>query len=242
MCESTPLVAVRTTRRQPAGANKAIMTEYQKFRVAGEKGLRGTVFTTSRFLDESEFKLMRLDDGREFMIPSEALVSRPDGSYQLQLPVSELDRYSTIETHPSGTQRSDNEKRPPEIGASRQDSQVLPAIEERLRVEKRPVDTGRVMIHKHVTSTESTVDEPLLRENYDVQHVPVNRIIDHPPEIRHEGDTTIIPVLEEVLVVEKRLILREELHIVRRREEHRDPQKVTLRKENVEVEKVKNSK
>jgi uncharacterized protein (TIGR02271 family) len=99
-----------------------------------------------------------------------------------------------------------------------------------------------VLIHKHVTSAESTVDEPLLRDNYDVQHVPVNRIIDCAPEIRHEGDTTIIPVLEEVLVVEKRLILREELHIVRRREEHRDPQKVTLRKENVEVEKVKSSK
>jgi uncharacterized protein (TIGR02271 family) len=212
------------------------MTEYQKFRVAGERGLRGTVFTTSRFLDESEFKLMRLDDGREFMIPSDALASMPDGSYRLQLPVSELDRYSAINTHRSST---DNSEKRMDGGTGRQESQVLPAIEERLEVGKKPVETGRVLIHKHVTSTESTVDEPLLRDNYDVQHVPVNRIIDSPPEIRHEGDTTIIPVLEEVLVVEKRLILREELHIVRRREEHRDPQKVTLRKENVEVERVK---
>jgi uncharacterized protein (TIGR02271 family) len=212
------------------------MTEYQKFRVAGERGLRGTVFTTSRFLDESEFKLMRLDDGREFMIPSDALASMPDGSYRLQLPVSELDRYSAINTHRSST---DNSEKRMDGGTGRQESQVLPAIGERLEVGKKPVETGRVLIHKHVTSTESTVDEPLLRDNYDVQHVPVNRIIDSPPEIRHEGDTTIIPVLEEVLVVEKRLILREELHIVRRREEHRDPQKVTLRKENVEVERVK---
>jgi uncharacterized protein (TIGR02271 family) len=211
------------------------MTEYQKFRVAGERGLRGTVFTTSRFLDESEFKLMRLDDGREFMIPSDALASMPDGSYRLQLPVSELDRYSAINTHRSST---DNSEKRMDGGTGRQESQVLPAIGERLEVGKKPVETGRVLIHKHVTSTESTVDEPLLRDNYDVQHVPVNRIIDS-PEIRHEGDTTIIPVLEEVLVVEKRLILREELHIVRRREEHRDPQKVTLRKENVEVERVK---
>jgi uncharacterized protein (TIGR02271 family) len=213
------------------------MTEYQKFRVTGERGLRGTVFTTSRFLDESEFKLMRLDDGREFMIPSDALASMPDGSYRLQLPVSELDRYSAIETRRSNTENS--EKRKPDSGAGRPESQVLPAMEERLEVGKMPVETGRVLIHKHVTSAESTVDEPLVRDNYDVQHVPVNRIIDNPPEIRHEGDTTIIPVLEEVLVVEKRLILREELHIVRRREEHRDPQKVTLRKENVEVQRVK---
>src|SRR5438445_4341558 len=149
------------------------MTEYQKFRVAGERGLRGTVFTTSRFLDESEYKLMRLDDGREFMIPSDALASMPDGSYRLQLPVSELERYSAIETRRSGTGTP-----PPDSGASRQESQVLPAMEERLEVGKRPVETGRVLIHKHVTSAESTVDEPLVRDNYDVQHVPVNRIID----------------------------------------------------------------
>lgn len=36
------------------------------------------------------------------------------------------------------------------------------------------------------------------------------------PEIRTEGDVTIVPVLEEVLVVEKRLVLKEELHIRRR--------------------------
>src|SRR5438445_13164063 len=113
------------------------MTEYQKFRVAGERGLRGTVFTTSRFLDESEYKLMRLDDGREFLIPSDALASMPDGSYRLQLPVSELDRYGKIETQSRSTEplstgpsRPVNEpaiteQRPPDGETNRQGSRVL---------------------------------------------------------------------------------------------------------------------
>ncbi len=202
------------------------MTEYKKFRMVGEGGLRGTVYAASRFLDESELKLIRLDDGQEFMIPSVALASRPDGSYQLQIPVSELDRYGKV------PQRSDEG-----IQSGRR---IIPAIEEHFSVHKQPVETGRVRVHKHVETTEATVNEPLFRERFEVKHVPVNRMVDHPPEIRHDGETTILPVLEEVLVVEKHLILREELHITRKREEYRDPQNITLRKEEIEVERVDN--
>jgi stress response protein YsnF len=62
--------------------------------------------------------------------------------------------------------------------------------------------------------------------------------VDEPVPTRTEGETTIIPVMEEVLVVEKRLRLKEELHVTRRRTEHRDPQRVTLRSERVEVERT----
>ena len=50
----------------------------------------------------------------------------------------------------------------------------------------------------------------------------IKRIVDQPAEIRQDGDTLIIPLMEEVLVVEKRLMLREELHIKRRRESKAD--------------------
>jgi stress response protein YsnF len=46
----------------------------------------------------------------------------------------------------------------------------------------------------------------------------------------------IIPLLEEVLVIEKRLILREEVHIKKRHREVHAPQEVLLRKEEVEIE------
>jgi stress response protein YsnF len=44
----------------------------------------------------------------------------------------------------------------------------------------------------------------------------MGRMVETAPEIRTESDVTILPVVEEVLVVEKRLVLKEELHIRRR--------------------------
>lgn len=60
--------------------------------------------------------------------------------------------------------------------------------------------------------------EQLYREDCDIRRVPVKRIIEAPVEARYEGDVLIVPMMEEVLVVEKRLMLREELHITRRRQ------------------------
>jgi len=82
------------------------------------------------------------------------------------------------------------------------------------------------------------VDLPLLKEHVDIRRVTVGRDIDDFPAIRYEGETTIIPVVEEVLVVERRLRLKEEIHITRRREREQHQQNVTLRREEVELERL----
>lgn len=73
-----------------------------------------------------------------------------------------------------------------------------------------------------------TRDEPLFQEDVEVERIPVNRFIDGPVETRQEGDLTIVPVVEEVLTVQKRLLLKEEVHIRRRRAEVREPRRVVL--------------
>lgn len=78
----------------------------------------------------------------------------------------------------------------------------------------------------------SVTEEPLFREDCDVSRVSVRRLIDKPVEPRMEGDTLIVPLMEEVLVLEKRLLLREELHIKRRREQNSSP--ATIRREELE--------
>jgi uncharacterized protein (TIGR02271 family) len=118
------------------------------------------------------------------------------------------------------------------------DSVVVPVMEEELRVGKRVVETGRVRIHKTVHEHEEVVDEPLMREEYDVERVPVDEFVDAPVGPRHEGETLIVPVLEEVLVVEKRLVVREELRITRRRTEEHKPQRVKLLSEEISVERT----
>jgi stress response protein YsnF len=82
------------------------------------------------------------------------------------------------------------------------------------------VDTERgVRVHKSVTEREEQVVQLLYRESLDVQRIPRNEVVDRAPPVRHEGDTLVIPVCEEVLVLEKRLLLKEEIR-VGRREQH----------------------
>jgi uncharacterized protein (TIGR02271 family) len=100
------------------------------------------------------------------------------------------------------------------------------------------VETGRVRIRKVIHEWDEVVDPPLWREDVVVERVPVNHVIEAPVPIRTEGDTLIVPLLEEVLVVEKRLLLKEELHLTKRRLETHMPQRVTLRREEPVVERI----
>jgi stress response protein YsnF len=115
----------------------------------------------------------------------------------------------------------------------------VPVVQERLEVGTRTVDTGRgVRIHKCVAENPVTIDERLLRDEVEVSHVPVDRIVapEEAPAVRYEGETLVVPVLEEVLVVERRLRIKEELHITVSRREERHVETVMLKSEQVRVE------
>jgi stress response protein YsnF len=114
----------------------------------------------------------------------------------------------------------------------------VPVFQENVHVDKRLVDTGRgVRIHKTVAEIPVHIDERLLSEAIDVTRVPVDRIValDQAPQTRYEGDTMIVPILEEVLVVERRLRIKEELHITKTRRETHHTDTVLLKTEQVEV-------
>jgi uncharacterized protein (TIGR02271 family) len=118
------------------------------------------------------------------------------------------------------------------------DHEVITLAAEELKVSKRQITRGRVVVRKQVLSHEAVVDDPLLLERLEVNRVPINALVEAAEPPRTEGDTTIIPFYEEVLVVEKRLLLSEELHVTRHRSERRDPQRVTLRREEAVVERL----
>lgn len=116
---------------------------------------------------------------------------------------------------------------------------MIPVVQEELDVSKRRVETGSgARVVRTVEEREALVDEALAREEVEVERVPVNRAVDAPVAVRYDGDTMIVPVLEEVLVVEKRLMLREEIRITRRKSEFREPQRVVLRREHATVERI----
>jgi stress response protein YsnF len=119
---------------------------------------------------------------------------------------------------------------------SKATADVVPIVEEELRVSKRQVVKGRVRVRTVVDTVEEVVRETLRSETVEVTRVPIDREVTEAPTVRTEGDVTIVPVLEEVLVVEKRLVLKEELHLRRKLETETFEQPVTLRKQRVEVE------
>jgi uncharacterized protein (TIGR02271 family) len=118
------------------------------------------------------------------------------------------------------------------------ESAIIPVIQERAVVKKRVVETGRVRIRKQVREYEEHLDIPHVREEVRVDRVPVDRVIESAPEVRTEGEVTIIPLVEERYVLEKRLVLVEELHVRRERHETHRPEVVKVLKEEVEVERL----
>lgn len=115
---------------------------------------------------------------------------------------------------------------------------TVPKVQEELRVEVREVDTGGVRVHKTVNEQPQQIEEHLRREEVDVKHVPIDRIVSlsEAPSARQEGDTLIVPILEEVLVVEKRCRIKEEIHITRSQRTERHVETVVLRSEDVTIE------
>ena len=115
---------------------------------------------------------------------------------------------------------------------------VIPVFEEELSVAKRVVETARVQVSRVTHSHQHMVDELLKQEKVEVERVPVNQPIEAMPSIRQEGDVTIIPVVEEVLKVERRLILKEEVRIRRIQQTERYQEQVTLRRQEALVSRI----
>ncbi len=116
------------------------------------------------------------------------------------------------------------------------DEAVVPVVEETAVVRKERVVTETVRLRKRVREEEEVLDVPVQTEAIEVERVPVGRWLDALAEVRREGDTTVYPVVEEVLVAEKRLRLVEEVRVTRRQETRRVQERVALRREEVVVE------
>ena len=115
---------------------------------------------------------------------------------------------------------------------------TIPVIEETARIEKELVETGRVVIRKTVHHHTQTVAVPTQEEQVQVERIAIGRVVDTPPDVRHEGDVMIIPVLREEVVVSTRLVLVEELHVRKRTLTLTHPQEVSLRREEVHYERL----
>ena len=181
------------------------------------------------------------------------LVRQPSGDTLMLQPGSYLVEQGTLrlagwgqqaQAHQSGdadlyrTQRIEQRETAETMQVASGQEVVIPVIREELNVATREVERGGVRVHKRVVEREEVVEQPTFREEVTVERVTLGRPIDREVGPWQEGDTLIIPVLEEMLVVEKRLVVREEIRVTRRRIQETEQARVVLREEQVDIEEI----
>lgn len=126
-------------------------------------------------------------------------------------------------------------------GADGAGSETLRRVEETLDVGVREAVTGRVRVRTVTDMVEQIVRQDLDSVSAEVVRVPVDRTLEPgeaPPAPRTSGNVTIIPILEEVLVVETRLHLKEEVHVTTNVTTEQIEAPVTLRRQQAVVERI----
>ena len=192
--------------------------------VIDQNGVRGTLDLTviPPQGSESRLVLVRFEDGRSVFVDGSVFVEKEKNSYFF--PGSFASMTTMEQTDSVNSERL-----------------VVPILNEELKISREKVVTGGVRVHKTVQERTETVDQPTFEEKIEVERVTVNQFVDAPPPVRYEGDVMIMPLLEEVLVVEKRLVLREEVRISKHSETVNKPQQIVLRREDVTVERIEPS-
>ncbi len=115
---------------------------------------------------------------------------------------------------------------------------VVPVVREELHADAVPVVTGGVRVTKHVQTHDEVLEQELRRSHVDVRRVKTNRVVDGPQPVQRIGNEIIIPVVAEVLRVEKQWVVTEEIHITQTEERETVQQTVPVSYEEAQIERL----
>jgi stress response protein YsnF len=112
---------------------------------------------------------------------------------------------------------------------------IVPLYTEEISVSTRKLATGRIRVSTRTREHEEVVDQVLTNEHVTVEHVPVGKVVTEMPQMRRDGETLIVPIVDEVLVVQRQLILKEEVRIRRERKTEKHQERVKVRKQEAVI-------
>jgi len=115
---------------------------------------------------------------------------------------------------------------------------VVPVVSEELHADAVPVVTGGVRITKRVETHDEVLEQQLRRSHAEVKRVQTNRVVDGPQPIQRVGNTLVIPVVSEVLHIEKQWVVTEEIHITQTEEVETVQHTVPVSREEAEIERL----
>lgn len=107
--------------------------------------------------------------------------------------------------------------------------------EERVELGTKKVVDRRVRITRATRVDEKNITAELTQENADIKRFAKNEVLEaqNIPQIRQEGDVTIIPIIEERVEIIKHYVLIEEIHIIKKRSTERHQEIITLRSQEI---------
>lgn len=113
---------------------------------------------------------------------------------------------------------------------------VVPVLSEELHVDAVPVQTGGVRVTKHVESHDEIVEQELRKGRVEIKRVKTHRVVDGPQPVQRVGNTLVVPVVSEVLHIEKRWVVTEEIHLTQIEERETTLETVRVNREEAAVE------
>lgn len=122
-----------------------------------------------------------------------------------------------------------------------QEDIVVPVISEELHADAVPVVTGGVRVTKRVHTRDEVLEQELRKSHAEVKRVKTNRVVDGPQPVQRVGNTLVIPVVSEVLRIEKQWVVIEEIHITQTEESEIVQHTVPVSHEEAEIERLDES-
>jgi uncharacterized protein (TIGR02271 family) len=123
-----------------------------------------------------------------------------------------------------------------QMADNKRPERTMPVVEEVLQVDRRKVETGAVRVRLHTTETAHPVQLDSWSERVHVERVAIGEPVAERREPWHDGDTLVVPVYEERLVLQRTLVLKEELRLRRMREHDTEETVAMLRRDEVHAE------
>src|SRR6185437_10648697 len=113
---------------------------------------------------------------------------------------------------------------------------IIPVIREEPNADAVPVATGGVRVTKRLDTHDEIIEQELRKSYVDVKRVKTERVVDGPQPAKRVGKTLIIPVVSEVLQVQKQWMVTEEIHITETEAKETVQNRVKLNREEAEIE------
>jgi uncharacterized protein (TIGR02271 family) len=172
---------------------------------------------------DGNLSAMHVDTDRgEFVVPEGAVRDvRADGTVLLDCALADMRPLAAAAAEPEPAVRP---------------VETLSLREEQLVAHKTLEQVGEVVVRTEVEALPGRLEVEALREEVQVEHVPLGQVVSQRREPWEEDGVLIVPIYEEQLVVTKRLVLREEIRLRRVRTAERQLFEETLRRERAIVE------